>query len=315
MLVALKKIKYYKSVSGFPLTSLREIQLLLELSSFNHKNIVQVREIVTSSDGTDIYMVMEYAENDLQNLMQVRKVKWTLPQVKCLFRQLLHAISFLQKRWILHRDLKTSNLLLTKDGILKVCDLGMARKYGNPPKPMTNLVVTLWYRAPELLFGCSTYGPEVDDWSLGCILVELMTSNVLFPGKGEMNQINKIFKLLGSPSEEEWPGYSALPHVGRHKLPTDMVGNIDERMPIGKPLVEGGPVMTEQGRDLIKKFLTYNPDTRITAAEALNHPWFEEEPLPCDPGDIPSYEPMGQPVKENRPEAIAQKQESPEDLN
>lgn len=310
--VALKKIKYYKSVSGFPLTSLREIQLLLELSQFNHPNIVRVREVVTNSTGTDIYMAMEYAENDLQNLMQNRQVMFTLPQVKCLFKQLLTAVAFLQKKWIIHRDLKTSNLLLTKNGVLKVCDLGMARKFGSPVKPMTNLVVTLWYRAPELLFGAETYGSEVDDWSLGCILVELLTSRVLFPGKGEMNQINRIFKLLGSPSEEDWPEYSSLPHVQRHKFPK-IVGSIDENFTIGRPILEGGPALTEKCLDLIKKLLTYNPANRITSEEALSHPFFEEAPLACDPSEIPEYQPQGHPVKENRPEAIQRKKQSPDE--
>jgi len=139
-LVALKKIKYWKSMSGFPVSSMREITLLMSL---DHPNIIKFKEVVTNAKKSAIYMVMDYAENDIQYLMQVRKIRWTLPQSKCIFHQLLSAIGYLQSKWILHRDLKTSNLLLTKDGILKVCDLGMAREYGYPRKPFTNLVVTL----------------------------------------------------------------------------------------------------------------------------------------------------------------------------
>lgn len=117
------------------------------------------------------------------------------------------------------RDLKTSNLLLSNHGILKICDFGLARRYGDPIKPYTPTVVTLWYRAPELLLGAETYTPAIDMWSVGCIFVELLTLKPLFTGQGEMDQINKIFERLGSPDEKTWPDYPKMPYVTKFNFP------------------------------------------------------------------------------------------------
>jgi len=298
-IVALKKIKYWKSVSGFPLSSLREISLLMAL---DHPNIIKVREVVTSADRTAIYMVMDYAENDIQYLMTARKVRWTLPQTKCLFDQLLKAFQYLAKKWILHRDLKTSNLLLTKNGVLKVCDLGMARHFGKPRKPLTNLVVTLWYRAPEVLLGVEKYGPELDWWSLGCILVEIMTGRVLFPGRGEKNQLERIFELLGTPSNDQWPEYKDLPHVKRFKFET-VEPSIRKQFIAGKPLVSGGPIYSSACEDMLMKLLAFDPSKRLDPNTALSHPWFKEEPQTCPPSAIPEYGDQGTKRVENRPDA------------
>jgi len=285
--VALKKIKYWKSVSGFPISSLREMSLLLDL---DHPNIIRVKEIVTNTERTAHYMVMDYAENDIQYLMQVRKIRFTLPQAKCLFAQLLVAVQYLRSKWILHRDLKTSNLLLTKDGILKVCDLGMARHFGEPRKPLTALVVTLWYRAPEVLLGEEKYGPELDWWACGCVLIEFLTGRVLFPGKGEMNQLDRIFAVLGTPTKEEWPKYSTFPHVTRFGDKwKNMPNTLKRKFQAGKPLVQGGPVFSKTCQDLMASMLRWNPANRMNPADALEHDWFKEEPLKCEPSGIPDF--------------------------
>ena len=193
-IVALKKVKIHKTRSGFPIHSLREMKLLLDLPS--HENIIKVREIVTSSNDCDVYMVMDYCHHDIQNLMQselYNYVRWNLNELKCLMYQLLNGLSYLHDMFILHRDLKTANLLLTNNGILKICDLGMARTYGIPViEPYTNYVVTLWYRSPELLLGSKLYGAPIDVWSIGCIMAELFTGKVLFPGNGEFVQISLV---------------------------------------------------------------------------------------------------------------------------
>lgn len=141
--VALKKVKMDREKEGFPLTSLREINILL---SFHHSSIVDVKEVVVGSNLDSIYMVMEYMEHDLKGLMETMKQPYSQSEVKCLMLQLLEGIKYLHDNWVLHRDLKTSNLLLNNRGELKICDFGLSRQYGSPLKPYTSLVVTLWYR-------------------------------------------------------------------------------------------------------------------------------------------------------------------------
>ncbi|XVF85194.1 hypothetical protein PTKIN_Ptkin17bG0098800 [Pterospermum kingtungense] len=219
-IVALKKVKMEKEREGFPLTSLREINILL---SFHHPSIVDVKEVVVGSNLDSIFMVMEYMEHDLKGLMETMKQPFSQSEVKCLMLQLLEGIKYLHDNWVLHRDLKTSNLLLNNQGELKICDFGLARQYGSPLKPYTHLVVTLWYRAPELLLGARQYSTAIDMWSLGCIMAELLSKEPLFNGKTEFDQLDKIFRILGTPNETIWPGFSKLPGVKvnfvKHQLP------------------------------------------------------------------------------------------------
>lgn len=166
-IVALKRLKMEKEKEGFPITSLREINTLLKAQ---HPNIVTVREIVVGSNMDKIFIVMDFIEHDLKSLMETMKAKnqaFIPAEVKCLMQQLLKAVAHLHDNWILHRDLKTSNLLLSHKGILKVGDFGLAREYGSPLKRYTSIVVTLWYRAPELLLGSKEYSTPVDVWSVG----------------------------------------------------------------------------------------------------------------------------------------------------
>ncbi|RXG51582.1 Cyclin-dependent kinase 11B, partial [Armadillidium vulgare] len=195
-IVALKRLKMEKEKEGFPITSLREVNTLLK---GQHDNIVTVREIVVGSNMDKIYIVMDYVEHDLKSLMETmrkKKQSFTIGEVKTLMIQLLRAVHHLHDNWILHRDLKTSNLLLSHRGILKVGDFGLAREYGSPLKQYTPIVVTLWYRAPELLLGTKEYSCPIDVWSVGCIFGELLGMEPMFPGKSEIDQLNKIFKDL-----------------------------------------------------------------------------------------------------------------------
>nr|XP_029118452.1 cyclin-dependent kinase G-2 isoform X2 [Elaeis guineensis] len=208
--VALKKVKMEKEREGFPLTSLREINILL---SFHHPSIVDVKEVVVGSSLDSIFMVMEYMEHDLKGLMETMKQPFSQSEVKCLMLQLLEGVKYLHDNWVLHRDLKTSNLLLNNRGELKICDFGLSRQYGSPLKPYTHLVVTLWYRAPELLLGAKEYSTAIDMWSLGCIMAELLAKEPLFNGKTEFDQLDKIFRTLGTPNEKIWPGFAKLPGV------------------------------------------------------------------------------------------------------
>ncbi|KAL2455192.1 Protein kinase superfamily protein [Abeliophyllum distichum] len=290
-IVALKKVKMEKEREGFPLTSLREINILL---SFHHSSIVDVKEVVVGSNLDSIFMVMEYMEHDLKALMETMKQPFSQSEVKCLMLQLLEGVKYLHDNWVLHRDLKTSNLLLNNRGELKICDFGLARQYGSPLKPYTHLVVTLWYRAPELLLGAKQYSTAIDMWSLGCIMAELLSKEPLFNGKTEFDQLDKIFRILGTPNETIWPGFSKLPGVKvnfvKHQLPAlgdsgtiYCVGNFQQH------LLLGHQVLSDAGFDLLNKLLTYDPDKRITAEAALNHEWFREVPLPKSKEFMPTF--------------------------
>ncbi|XP_029993822.1 cyclin-dependent kinase 11B [Sphaeramia orbicularis] len=276
-IVALKRLKMEKEKEGFPITSLREINTILKAQ---HPNIVTVREIVVGSNMDKIYIVMNYVEHDLKSLMETMKQPFLPGEVKTLMIQLLRGVRHLHDNWILHRDLKTSNLLLSHKGILKIGDFGLAREYGSPLKPYTPVVVTLWYRSPELLLGAKEYSTAVDMWSVGCIFGELLTQKPLFPGKSEIDQINKIFKDLGSPSEKIWPGYSELPAVKKMTFTEYPYNNLRKRF---------GALLSDQGFDLMNKFLTYCPAKRILSDEALKHEYFRETPLPIDPSMFPTW--------------------------
>ncbi|KAM7410934.1 hypothetical protein PAMA_021075 [Pampus argenteus] len=276
-IVALKRLKMEKEKEGFPITSLREINTILKAQ---HPNIVTVREIVVGSNMDKIYIVMNYVEHDLKSLMETMKQPFLPGEVKTLMIQLLQGVRHLHDNWILHRDLKTSNLLLSHKGILKIGDFGLAREYGSPLKPYTPVVVTLWYRSPELLLGAKEYSTAVDMWSVGCIFGELLTQKPLFPGKSEIDQINKIFKDLGSPSEKIWPGYSELPAVKKMTFTEYPYNNLRKRF---------GALLSDQGFDLMNKFLTYCPSKRILSDEGLKHEYFRETPLPIDPSMFPTW--------------------------
>lgn len=282
-IVALKKVKMEKEREGFPLTSLREINILL---SFHHPSIVDVKEVVVGSNLDSIFMVMEYMEHDLKGLMETMKQPFSQSEVKCLMLQLLEGIKYLHDNWVLHRDLKTSNLLLNNRGELKICDFGLARQYGSPLKPYTHLVVTLWYRAPELLLGAKQYSTAIDMWSLGCIMAELLSKEPLFNGKTELDQIDKIFRTLGTPSETIWPGFSKLPGV-KVNFVKHQYNLLRKKFPATS--FTGSPVLSDSGFDLLNKLLTYDPEKRITAEAALNHDWFREVPLPKSKDFMPTF--------------------------
>ncbi|XP_021746542.1 cyclin-dependent kinase G-2-like [Chenopodium quinoa] len=282
-IVALKKVKMEKEREGFPLTSLREINILLSL---HHPSIVDVKEVVVGSNLDSIFMVMEYMEHDLKALMETMKQPFSQSEVKCLMLQLLDGIKYLHDNWVLHRDLKTSNLLMNNQGELKICDFGLARQYGSPLKPYTHLVVTLWYRSPELLLGAKEYSTAIDMWSLGCIMAELLSKEPLFNGKSEFDQLDKIFRILGTPNETIWRGFSKLPGV-KVNFVKHQYNQLRKKFPATS--FTGSPVLSDAGFDLLNRLLTYDPEKRITADAALNHEWFHEVPLPKSKEFMPTF--------------------------
>lgn len=286
---ALKKVKLEKETDGFPLTSIREINILLSLSQ--HPNIVNVSEIVVGYSLDAVFMVMEYADHDLRSVMKDRmKQPFTTAEVKCLMLQLLSGVAYLHDNWVIHRDLKTSNILYTNRGQLKICDFGLARQYGSPLKPYTHMVVTLWYRAPELLLGGRLYSTAVDVWSIGCIMGELLCKQPLFAGKSELAQLDLIFKTLGSPTEDTWPGVDSLPETRKFNFAGKRYKNVlRTKFPLPGPIFDGRPCLSDAGFDLLSGLLELCPRRRLSAEDALHHPWFSEHPMPKDPALMPTF--------------------------
>ncbi|EKM60944.1 uncharacterized protein PHACADRAFT_85120 [Phanerochaete carnosa HHB-10118-sp] len=279
-IVALKKLKLDEEKHGFPITALREINALM---TCKHENVVGIREVVVGDTLTQVFIVMDFIEHDLKTLLTVMPSPFLQSEVKTLMLQLLSAVAFCHERWILHRDLKTSNLLMNNRGTIKVADFGLARRYGDPVGVggLTQLVVTLWYRAPEILLGATTYSTAVDMWSVGCIFAELLLKEPLFQAKNELELISMIFKLLGPPTGTTWPEYSSLPLAKTMNLPAPYPSQLRQKF----------PYITTAGLDLLSQLLTYDPEQRITAEEALKHPYFSESPYPKHPdlfGSFPS---------------------------
>jgi cell division cycle 2-like protein len=286
--VALKKVKIKKEGSrgeGFPLTALREVDLLM---SCHHRNVVNVYETVVGRSRDEVFLVMEFVEHDLRTLMEQRSIRFTAPEVKCLMRQLLEALEYLHAHFVLHRDLKTSNILLTSKGVLKVCDFGMARYFTDPLQAITPLawVLTLPYRPPEGLIRGTTpmeYGPAVDIWSCGCIFAELLSNKPLFRPTSEPHLLTLMCQLLGTPTDETWPGWSSLEIHQKWKIVQHPAGELRKRFPQGGTGFDGSRVCVTQrgGFGLLQDLLAMCPDRRITASEALGHYFFIESPLPA----------------------------------
>lgn len=275
-IVALKRIRMELEEEGLPVCSVREIGLLMTLS---HHNIVELIEIVMGHELDTMFLVMSYCEQDLASLIDNMKSPFTEPQVKCIMLQLLEGLAYLHENFVIHRDLKVSNLLLTDKGCLKIADFGLARIIGKPLKQLTPKVVTLWYRSPELLFGGQQYDSSLDIWSVGCIFGELLLNRPLMPGKSEANQIDLIVDVLGTPNDSIWPGFSLLPLVKQIQLKKQPYNNLKQKF----------YWLSDNGSELLNDFLTYNPQHRVTARHALKSKYFTDKPLPVEPIMMPTY--------------------------
>ncbi|GBF66677.1 serine/threonine-protein kinase [Trichophyton mentagrophytes] len=283
-IVAIKKLKMENAYDGFPVTGLREIQTLL---ASKHPHIIQLREVVMGDAMDDVFLVMDFIEHDLKSLLDEMREPFLPSETKTVLLQVLGAAEFLHSHWIMHRDLKTSNLLMNNRGEIKLADFGMARYYGDPPPKLTQLVVTLWYRAPELLLGADKYGTEIDMWSIGCIFGELLTKEPLLRGKNEVAQLSEIFALTGPPTSQTWPGFRSLPNAKSLRLPpssSDPSGPSVPLLPRSK-----FPYLTSAGLSLLSHLLALNPTARPTAKSCLSHPYFREDPKPKPKEMFPTF--------------------------
>lgn len=268
--VALKKIRITLSEEGVPVNAVREIALLKQLERFEHPNIVRLLDIchgkIEREERLTLILVFEYMEQDLDHyLKRCPAPGLEPPRIKSLMHQILSGVDFLHSNRIIHRDMKPQNILVDRHGTVKIADFGLARIYDFNMR-LTITVVTLWYRAPEVLLS-NSYATAVDIWSCGCIFAELFRKRPLFEGRKEGDQLHKIFDVIGTPSENDWPRDVSLSRSNFRNHP-------------GRPFKDVVPEITDDAADLLKKLLTFKPEERISALQAKNHPYFRDVSAP-----------------------------------
>ncbi|XP_078080543.1 cyclin-dependent kinase 1 [Mustelus asterias] len=260
-IVAMKKIRLESEEEGVPSTAIREISLLKELQ---HPNIVCLQDVLMQD--ARLYLIFEFLSMDLKKYLDSLPTRQMMEQmlVKSYLYQITQGIAFCHSRRVLHRDLKPQNLLIDSKGVIKLADFGLARAFGVPVRVYTHEVVTLWYRAPEVLLGSARYSTPVDIWSIGTIFAEMATKRPLFHGDSEIDQLFRIFRTLGTPNNETWPEVETLPDY-KNTFPKWKAGSLSQVKNIDV-----------NGLDLLAKTLIYDPARRISAKEALRHPYFDD---------------------------------------
>lgn len=267
--VALKEIRIDSKSEGVPATAIREVSLLKVL---RHANIVKLLDVCQTE--THLILVFEYIEQDLRKYMdKYESVGVDAESIQHFMRDLLKAIQFCHDHDVLHRDLKPQNLLISRDKELKLADFGLGRSFGIPIKKLSHEVVTLWYRPPDVLLGSTQYGTTVDMWSIGCIFAEMVSCAPLFAGKNDADQLLLIFKFLGTPNTSVWPSMHTYPNSTNMLSKAEFRSNLSpecETIFASPSFAKLGP----EGIDLLRQFLRFEPSARISAADALKHPYF-----------------------------------------
>uniref|UniRef100_A0A671T7U5 cyclin-dependent kinase n=1 Tax=Sinocyclocheilus anshuiensis TaxID=1608454 RepID=A0A671T7U5_9TELE len=258
-LVALKEIRL-EHEEGAPCTAIREVSLLKDLK---HANIVTLHDIVHTD--TSLTLVFEYLDKDLKQYMDDCGNIMSMHNVKIFLFQILRGLAYCHKRKVLHRDLKPQNLLINERGELKLADFGLARAKSVPTKTYSNEVVTLWYRPPDVLLGSSEYSTQIDMWGVGCIFYEMAAGRPLFPGSTVEDELHLIFRLLGTPTEDNWPGISSIEEFKSYNFP--------KYKP--QPFINHAPRLDTEGIELLLSFLRYESKKRISADESMKHSYFK----------------------------------------
>ncbi|XP_054012358.1 cyclin-dependent kinase 14 isoform X1 [Hylaeus anthracinus] len=266
--VALKEIRLQEE-EGAPFTAIREASLLKELK---HSNIVTLHDIIHTRET--LTFVFEYVHTDLSQYMERHgsgNGGLDPRNVKLFLFQLLRGLAYCHRRRVLHRDVKPQNLLISEIGELKLADFGLARAKSVPSHTYSHEVVTLWYRPPDVLLGSTEYSTSLDMWGVGCIFMEMLTGEPTFPGvRCTYDQLDKIFKVLGTPTEETWPGVTHLPGYKPHRLGFYPPRKLGLSFPRLYDIADGD--------SMASSLLQLNPDQRIGAEEALRHPYFASLP-------------------------------------
>ncbi|EGS19704.1 uncharacterized protein CTHT_0041860 [Thermochaetoides thermophila DSM 1495] len=320
---AIKKFKPDKegeqaTYTGISQSAIREMALCSELS---HPNIIKLIEIIL--EDKCIFMVFEYAEHDLLQIIHhhTQQPRHPIPPstIKSIMFQLLNGCQYLHSNWVLHRDLKPANIMVTSAGEVKIGDLGLARLSYKPLHSLYSgdkVVVTIWYRAPELLLGSRHYTPAIDMWAVGCIFAELLSLRPIFKGEEakmdskktvpfQRNQMQKIVDIMGLPTKERWPLLTSTPeysqlatltppvshshhhhHHHSHHYNSQQQRNLGSTSHLEKwyyttispPSHSQGPSplssLGAEGYSLLSGLLEYDPEKRLTATQALQHPFF-----------------------------------------
>jgi len=294
--VALKKIFDAFQNATDAQRTFREIMFLQEMDG--HEHIIRLTNVLKADNDRDIYLVFEYMETDLHAAIRANILQDIHKQY--ILWQSLKALKYMHSAELLHRDMKPSNLLLNSDCLMKVADFGLARslsearQLASESSPLTDYVATRWYRAPEILLGSGTYSYAVDMWAVGCILGEMLVGKPIFPGTSTMNQLEKITLLIGCPSKEEVAKMSpfaksmlydestkashtyAVPHSGHpytRAEGSDVARDNDAK---ARFRANGFSTASDDAIDLMIHLLHFDPAKRISATQALDHPYIAQ---------------------------------------
>ena len=273
-IVAIKKIRIGEKGEGINVTALREVKYLKEL---HHPTIVTLFDVIPLKKG--LGLVFEYMESDLELLIKDRTMVLSAADIKAYMLTVLQALAYCHERWIVHRDIKPNNFLVGADGSIKLADFGLSRVYGSPERKQTNQVFARWYRAPELLYGSTCYGAGVDIWAAGCVFAELLLRRPWFPGESDIEVLTKIFTALGTPTDAEWGGLRHMP------------GFVEFSATKASPLKQIFPQASDDAIDLLSRMVAIDPRRRMSAADALKHRYFRNDPAPTAVGQLPRPHP------------------------
>lgn len=300
LIVALKQLINNLAKEGFPITAMREITILKKLC---HRNVLLITGMIHEEPKTSnvkdlitqrgvFYMVSPYMNADLVGLLENPATYLDVASIKCIMMQLLEGINYVHQMNFLHRDIKAANILLDPQGVLKIADFGLARVYhgkapqkgkgsGGGSRSYTGLVVTRWYRPPELLLGERKYTTAVDMWGIGCVFAELFVRKPILVGSSDSNQAQIIFDLVGPPNNDNWPGAAILLNKQDLNIGLTCKRSLEARFT---------PLLGDMGVNLLSNLLTLDPNRRFNALDALDYIYFKTEPLPCEPANLPIFE-------------------------
>ena len=278
--VAIKRMKGKDAHYGIDFTAIREVKALKEIKG---PNVINLLDVYLS--GGIVHLVMEYCLHTLEDIIKDKNINLRATHHKSYLQMLLRGVETCHSAYILHRDIKPGNVLIRQTGEICLTDFGLAKEHGSPIV-LTPTVVTLWYRAPELLFGAKRYGTGVDIWAIGCVFAEIILRTALFPAETDLEQLAKIFNVLGTPTKENWPNATLLPNYVEFEY--------REAISL-TPLFGFENNSNNPSLDLLLRMLTLDPSKRITAHEALQHQYFQISPEPCEPLKLPLPKPANEP--------------------